>query len=173
MEADDFSRGYVGKLEQRFADCLADIAIDRNRRQSLSTLRQTSLVILGDIDTCFTKQRTDAADHSRNIVVRKNQESIAWLDIHVKRADPREPWCCTALRSPGDCYLLHSPAQSDFHRIRIVLRTGFRCREIDSAILGDRPSIDQIEPFLLHGPLEQTSRSRRKERALCRRQRGT
>src|SRR5438105_12452839 len=105
-------------------------------------------MILRDVDARLTEQGPNAPDHTRYIVVRKNQLSIAGLDVDVECTDPRKTRRHPRLCRAGNCYLLHSTTQPDFYGVRIVVRRSFRRREIYSAIFSNRASVDQIEPLL-------------------------
>src|SRR3954462_1909225 len=87
VEADDSGRRHVREPEQRFPGGLAHISIHRNGRQCLSALRQTGLMVLGDVHARLAQQRADPTDYAGHVIIRENQERITWLYIHVKGTD--------------------------------------------------------------------------------------
>src|SRR5215210_3076082 len=90
----------------------------------------------------------------------------------MERTDPSEAWRAARRCDSRDGNLLHSPAQSHFQRIRMLLSGGLRSREIDSPRLRHRASVDEIQPLLFYGSLEESTRRRREQRAPCREESG-
>jgi hypothetical protein len=44
-------------------------------------------VILCDVDRCVAEQCADAADDAGDVVVRKDDQRLAWCDVDVEAAD--------------------------------------------------------------------------------------
>jgi hypothetical protein len=164
MKADDCGRQNVRQPEQRLPDGFTDITVDGNSSQRLTSLSKPSLMILGDVHACLTKERPDSADYAGNIVIRKDQQRIPWLDVYVESADPRQPWGGARLCRTCNRDFLHPPAQPHFDSIRVVLSWCLRGRQFNTARFRYSAGIDKIETLLFHGSLQNTARGRRHER---------
>src|SRR5258708_6151064 len=117
-------------------------------------------MIFGDVDTCFAEQRSNAPDNPRNVIVGKNKKRVTGLDVDVERANPGHSRRGSWLRRSRDRDFLHTTAESNFNRIRILLGWGLSRREIYPAGLSNSTGIDEIEPFLLHRAFEKAARRR-------------
>src|ERR1700682_2577309 len=122
-------------------------------------------MVFGDVHARFAKERSDSPDHARNVVIRKNQQRISRLDVYVKGSYSGQPWSSARLRRTRDCNFLHSPTQTHFNSVRIILGRSFRSRQLDSACLCYSAGVDEIETLLFYGSFQNTARGRRYERA--------
>src|SRR6266566_3900014 len=109
-------------------------------------------MVFSDVDSCFAKEGANSPDNAGNIVVRKYEKRITWLDVDVKRPDSRQAGRSTRLCGSCDRDLLHPAAQPHFHTVRIVLRGSLRRREINATCFRYGAGVYEIETLLLYCP---------------------
>jgi len=87
MKADNCGRRYIGKTKQRLTNVFAYVSIYRNCGQCLASLGQPCLMVFRDVDAGFAQESSHTTDHTRDLIVGKNQQGIPRLDIDVNRTD--------------------------------------------------------------------------------------
>jgi hypothetical protein len=120
-------------------------------------------MVFGDVHPRLTEERADAPNHTWYVIVGENEKSIPRLHVDVECANPRKAGSGSWLRGSRNCNFLHPTAQSYLDRVRVILDCRLGAGKVYSACLSDSSRVDQIQPFLLYRPLQQTSRCRRQQ----------